>query len=208
MRRAARPRRPDSRDRGLPGPGGPGGPLLARPYAADRGHVRSARACLRLFHLRLLALPEHRDGGGGGASCRAAARAGAGDGIDDKTWGPGLLCRAMAHRQKIERRGPLRRCRSGSRGRAPRAGGRRGSRARAHRGRLRRRVGAPSVALLRSGLALCLDCPGAPARRRFAERQTNSCCRRLATARAARCLRARGRRGQSGSRAPRRRRER
>src|SRR6185437_3457796 len=147
-------RRTDRRDRGLPGAGGPGGAFLPRPYAADGGYVRTARTCLRLFHLRVLALPQRRDGGGGSAARGAAARARARGRDQGPDLGAGPALPGDAHRPAAERDGSLRRCalaREAARA-PPAAAADRPQRA--HRGRLCRRVGAPSVALLRRGLAL------------------------------------------------------
>ena len=98
-------RRAHRRDRGLPGTAGPRRALRARPHAAHRGHVRPARARLRVLHLRHLELPERRHRARGRARTRCCcARSSRSSDADGRTWGPGLLCRALQHRPRPERR--------------------------------------------------------------------------------------------------------
>ena len=104
------PRGPDSGDGSLSGPSGPCGPLLPRSDVANGGHVRTPRARVRVLHLRLLVLPEPRDGGGRCATRRAAARAGAGHGHRRQDLGAWTPLPGDAYRQEIEWRRSLRRC--------------------------------------------------------------------------------------------------
>src|SRR6185437_4479155 len=140
--------RTNRRDRGLPGSGGSRGTLLPRPYAADRGHVRPTGSCLRVFHLWVLALPQPRDGGRGSAARRAAARARACDGDRGQNLGTRPALPGDAHREGAQRRGSLWRCALAGEAAALRPPAPAHRPQRAHRRRLRRGVGAPSMALL------------------------------------------------------------
>src|SRR6185437_3228365 len=101
---------PDSRDGGLSGSRGPGGPLLPRANSTDGGHVRTAWPRLRVFHLWLLALPEHRDGGAGGAARRVAAGVGTRGRNRGQDLGTGPALPGDGHRQDVEWSGPPWRC--------------------------------------------------------------------------------------------------
>ena len=63
-------------------------------------------SCLRVLHLWLLALPEHRDGSGGGATRRVAAGVGARSRDRGQDLGTGPALPGNGHRQNAERSGP------------------------------------------------------------------------------------------------------
>ena len=85
-------------------------------------------------------------------------------GITERTWGPGLLCRAMHIDRRLNGVDLAGHVLWLERARARGAAARRAQPA--HRGRLRRRMGAAAVAILRSRFGLCSHRPGARAARR------------------------------------------